>query len=844
MARRVASGVDTNGPQGDAVTARGARNHKRKAKRSQGAARPIAAGDLPRPLRLVWEGQERIAAHLDGSTDRRTALARAEARLDAAIELLIRVLAEFYPMDVAELVTLHNLGGDPETYRETDHEGSIAVVEIVALTAASMPAPSTPLEPARYVPTGAVEAAQRAATEALESASLRVLFDTAEDPSNPLAPLGFAALTREMSLRNTSYPHMLRDTLLGLFGDPAIEADLVAATGLNIHEILAFVDAADEVRQENWGRRLAFQQPVAHLALGRSEDPEVLQREREAIDGLARAALQSASDAGTITSAELVSRTGLDEAKGSAFLELFGLDCSALDPKAAVRELLSGSSPLRTRPIVVDGTGRVTVCHSALMVAAIRPRLEEALTAQGTGEPYFNHRGNFVEADAVRLVTDVLPSPQVHAGFEYFVPDPDAATAEDGPGCTPDRYTKLVEGDGLIIVDDIAVIVESKAVNVSSGTRRGTLGGIRRNLSRVVTEVVDQAHRMRTRIERDMGLRLRDGTWLDLSHVREIHSVAVTLEDLSGIATVTSHLVDAGLVDPQALPWIVSLHDLRIVTELVDRPSDLWFFLRRRTNADVTRRFWAIDELDFYLHFLASGLYVEPDPDVVAAELPHLPAPTIADRRRHAQQGLEFLTSRTGPLDDWYFHRLGIRRTPADKPTATASPELLQLVDDVAATGRPGWPATVIAMLEGSYDERRALLGRVATVIELTGLDGRRHTIPSVMGHTAKTLTVLTMASAAGPQSAEDRKFLTDYTRAKKHQALAARASTVVFDASGQILDLIYDNQSYRPDPALDRLVDTMGLAPLVATPPVPPKARAKQRAEQRKLDRERRSNR
>ena len=573
---------------------------------------------------------------------------------------------------------------------------------------------------------------------------------------------------------------------------------------MTINEILALVDAADERRQEGWEVRLAFQQPVTHLMLGRSNDARIQEQERATLERLARSAQQSAADAGTITSADLATRSGLSETKGAAFLDLFSLDCSSLDPKAVVRDLLNGSSPLRTMPIVVDSTGRATDVNSSTpSIEAIRPRLEEALTAAGTAERYFNHRGHFVEAEAVRLISDVMPSPEVHAGFDYFVPDPDAPSAEDGPGKTPDDYTKLVEGDGLVIIDDIAIIVESKAVNVSSGTRRGAPGGIRRNLSRVVTDVVDQAHRMRTRIERDKGLRMRDGTWLDLSHICETHSVAVTLEDLSGIATVTAHLVDAGLVDPQAMPWVLSLHDLRIITELVDRPSDLWFFLRRRTSPDVTRRFWAIDELDFYMHFLATGLYVKPDPDVVTADLPHLPAPTTADRRRYAQQGLEFLTSRTGPLDDWYFYHLGIRSTPADKPTANASPALLQLIDRVAATGQRGWPATVIAMLEGSDDERRACCSPASQgLLSWLAGDGRRHTIPSVMGTSHKTLTVLTMASAPGPLSAEDLTFFTAFTRAKKHQAKARRAATVIFDAAGEVLELLYENDPYSPDPS------------------------------------------
>lgn len=36
-------------------------------------------------------------------------------------------------MDVAELVHMRNLVGDPEGYRETEHEGNLPVVEIVTL---------------------------------------------------------------------------------------------------------------------------------------------------------------------------------------------------------------------------------------------------------------------------------------------------------------------------------------------------------------------------------------------------------------------------------------------------------------------------------------------------------------------------------------------------------------------------------------------------------------------------------------------------------------------------------------------------------------------------------------
>jgi hypothetical protein len=823
------------------VSQRAARRHRKKVQRARRqAGRPVDPAELPRPLRLVLEGQQRFVEYLSGSPDREAAVAMANDRLDEALGRLIETMRPHYAPDVAELVTLRNLVADPETYRETEHEGSLAVVELVALVAAAMEPPAGALAGARGVPGRVVDQADQAARDALDAASMGVLFSSAEDPENPLSPIGFGSVLREMSLRNTEYPHMLRDTLLGLFGATRIESQLVAATGLTIAEILAMVDAADELHQQRWNdrRNLAL---VAQMALEHPFLPNEQEANREQIEVLTAAAFANPAEAGNLTASDLATATGLSEDKATAFLELFSLDCSEFDPATAAHDLLSGASPLRTRPIVVDSTGRAAVCHSALMVAAIRPRLEEALFAAGAEAMYTKHRGDFVEERAVRLGAGVLPSSTVHTGFEYFVPDPQAASPQDGPSSTPDGYTKLVEGDGLIVLDDIAIIVESKAVDVSEGTRQGRLGGIRRNLSQLITKTVDQAHRMRMRIEKDRGLRLRDGSWLDLSHVREIHSVAVTLEDLSGIATVTSHLVDAGLVDPDALPWIVSLHDLRIIAELVDRPSDFLFFLRRRTHPDVTRKFWAIDELDFYLHFLSTGLYVEPDPDLVASDLPHMPAPTRAERRRYEEQGYEFLTSRTGPLDDWYFHMRGLRSTPAEKPSAVAPAELLKLVDAIAATGKPGWPATVLALVEGSAEMRQLMLDEAARSTARTARDGKTHTFTALWGTSPSTLSLLVFAAVARSVTPAERDRLMLYMRAKKHQTKAAIAATILLDASGTVLDLLYDNTSPGPNAELDELLAT--LQPLERTAPLPPKARArekKRQAEQSKIARER----
>jgi hypothetical protein len=99
----------------------------------------------------------------------------------------------------------------------------------------------------------------------------------------------------------------------------------------------------------------------------------------------------------------------------------------------------------------------------------------------------------------------------------------------------------------------------------------------------------------------------------------------------------------------------------------------------------------------------------------------------------------------------------------------------------------------------------------------------------------------VTAQSLGTPLPETERERLRSYMRAKKHQAQASIAATVVLDASGEVVDLLYENNVPGPDAALDAMGAT--LRPLDRPAPIPPKARAKQKrreAEQAKLKRER----
>lgn len=812
---------------------------RRNKKRSRKSSRVVELSDddvvqLARPLRLIIEGGDRFHAYLRGSGgDPAAAAAVARSEAIAIVRNVATVAEPFDAFDILENVRLSQLLTNPETYQETEHEGSAALIELTALALA-----------ARGHRTGSEEAtgdhrprADAVVQQILDQLGHAVDLGVMSTSLNALSDVGdstalqLGALLRELNVRNLSFTHMLEDTLTELFDEPSVDADCRAALGCSVSEIRKVFKAILVLHEESWRER--FSALGEYVAVIRTEmekanaspaiytpTPEV----RARCEALWDTVWNDPADASTFFDAAIATKADVDPSLVPQVIDLFAYDMTERDPGSAAEEFFGGHAPFRTRPILRDPGGSWVPVHSGLLLPAVRERVEQQLKDAGRWDRYAKHRGDYLEKAALDLLVPHFPTAAVRQGFEYFVPNPDARA----PELIPTDFTKLVEGDGLLLVDDVALILEAKAGALTDPSRAGDARRLARDLRKIVTDAADQAHRLRARIRSDGGLRLRDNSWLDLSHIREIHTIAVSLEDLSGIATLTSDLVRAGVLTGAELPWTVSLHDLRIISELVERPAELLLYLRRRTEPDVTRRFHAIDELDFFLEFHANGLYVEPDPDRVAAEVPQFGEPTVASRRRFKQQPLAMLTSRTDQLDAWYFHQLGIRKTPAPKPRFNANPDLCVLVDALADRRAPGWLRTGTILLDLSGPIQRNSARYARQLADLTHQDGQRHSMTTAGGTRADATFVLAwMTIGLGEPPAQAEENLTRYVAAKKHQLQFATGAGFLFDPAHPEIPcfVAYDNRKPGEDEELDAVLQSYNLRPIERTTARIPKA-------------------
>ena len=746
---------------------------------------PIAqSGDVHAEVikRSVRDGLAVIAA-----LDPESPLESLDDRIRETIRSMSALMDGLDPLEIIEQSRLRALpwhAGQP-TYQAGAESGFsiVEVISIFALTGATTET-ATGTRPAEII-----EGCVALADQLLDLGGLRAVVGA--DPDDPLSEISGMLQTSELRMRSSSYPEALNETLHELFEEPSTDATLRDALGFGLMEATSVLDALHELQVVNMNRRQEGAARAMHAT--HWDDTEATTRdERARAARTIEHAFNPNAVAATVSIADLDRSTGLGVAVIGAVLDAFtwapDADRSTADE---ILGFLSGDNPLRMSPVVRTKSSRAMLVHPASTQSAIRERLELALRRSSGWENYQAHRGTVLEARTQAAFDRLLGPTRAWHGLHYYLP---AADREES--LSPDKYTKRVEGDHLYVFDDVAIVVEDKAVSLSSRSRAGDGFRIQKDLTGIITNAANQADRLIHRIRTDRGIRVHGEGWIDLSGVREFHAVAVSLDDLTSTSTATADLVTAGLIKTSSVPWTVSIHDLDLIAELSSGPEEFLLYLRRRRHPLATALYTAPDELDLYLYFLEAGLYVEDDPDAVRARFSFVPEPTTASRNRWSSQVPGIVTSRTDPLDAWYFEdflrvRSGRSRLPnaPAKPTRAASP-----LDPMIRKLREleGYAATSIAatLLAGDARTQRRMAQYGSDVVRASDRGRIERSVSIPVPSLSDDGWLLVWASCP---STEDReaweKRMRLYLRLKGNQCDLSRAALFAYDgATGALL--------------------------------------------------------
>ena len=611
------------------------------------------------------------------------------------VEAIAAAVKEADAFDVIELMRLRETPMVLDGYRESLSDQMPTAVDVVALILLARGARVSPAtdvkagQPSKVIPDLHNHA------RALLSIGQFMLLSTGQaEKFGPLTTLAATYVGHEINVKFKQYAHIHDRLNDALFSSKHLSTVLLEAFGFTYED---FLDVREAIRSVYLDRFFAARDVLGDVAQeweagGRSgQSTERTEQGRAAVYDL----MFYPGERASFTATDIADASSVPKDRVERILDRFSVSFGAeTDPVTAVESFLSGDNPLRNASLIADVAGNYVTMNVPIGTDCFRQVIEAGLKGQSARwRRYEKRRVTVSEQFSVEYLTKLLGADATHVNLKYFRPNPEVDPVQL-PSTAVDitSIAEQTESDALFLIEDVAVCVEVKGRSVSHQARGGHVQRLTGDLKSTVGEATDQALRLEGLIRTNGGLWLEDKTWLDLSGVREVRSIAVCLDDMGPLGTALDELVRGNVVRSDRFPWIVSLHDLAIIAEVLERPAEFLLYLRRRTESEVSLKFWAIDELDLFMLFLSGQLYVEPDPDRVSEEFLGVRRPSGGDRQRYRSSAVPTrVMTHTDPLDAWVYHQEGSVQEPAPKPVFEVHPALLNLVDFLQDGKKPGW---------------------------------------------------------------------------------------------------------------------------------------------------------
>jgi hypothetical protein len=445
-------------------------------------------------------------------------------------------------------------------------------------------------------------AARRAAESALariRSIAGRSAFAAMVESATATGPKqGLAAdqRHRDLTWRWPSYPEQETD-LIGEIFDPEVGRALASRLGFDAPDALVLLDAVGQIL----GLQLEHHQAEAAQRFGELASPALREelgvgKDAQLMESQLRTAMALGPDLVDVLlfdAARLARHSGLAEEAVAVFLDLFSCQFGSTRGTAG----LSGQSTIRHRPFVEIGDGLYLLTSFGNLHYAIRPALEDALGEGEEFQAFQIKRAAAVESHAATSLRRTLgPQAGIYSNLRFDL----------------DGHRNL-EVDILVLIDDLALVVEAKGGTLGSNARSGKPAPLSRTVQSVIGKGIEQSTRLARALAEDKPVQFRDHSSnapvdIDLDPIQRAQAIVVTLEDLSWLASRRGTLRELGAATAAGVdsPWVVSVFDLDLITRMCRHAAELTLYSALRPDLDP--RVLAYDELEIWLTYLNESL--------------------------------------------------------------------------------------------------------------------------------------------------------------------------------------------------------------------------------------------
>jgi hypothetical protein len=575
------------------------------------------------------------------------------------------------------------------------HQGLDAVVEYVSLLYLKhdeMPGRKPPPDAA------ALQHINDLAEEIVTKTTLLHIMMSADPrrtgPPPAIEGARFRTITQGFYERGAAYPHHQEQLLRRLFSP--FDAELVGRAGFDTESALKIVNAITPVMERQVKAR--FKQTLATIKSASTALKQYRHKQKptdeqwiplcEQLNEMGtRQALREVEqrltawlflflgDAYSLDAGTIAQEAAVPPEKVLAFLARFSTECSSV-PSTFWRP--EPDHLLKLKPLVK--LGEVYLCpNPRLLLWSVKAQLEAVLTSNEAPprlvSRYARARAAFLEGEVLALLQQALQPSIAQQGLKYKY---------GGEGC---------ELDGLLLHDCNLFLIEAKSGSITAAAKRGGVLRLERHLEELLGDSHAQVERARKYVlesERpEFTTPSGSSIVLDRGKIRNIFTVTPTLEPLNIFTACLTDTARTGIFMQGPLAWAVSIADLRVITEVIEFPSQLIHYLLRRTRMNELGWIQSLDELDLFGYYLKRGLYFE---DVVEGHPHQL-----------------FVTGSTDEIDRYYEQLGHSSKKQPRKPRQIMPKTLRTMLEDLEKWRAAGYSAISCALLDMDARTRRQL---------------------------------------------------------------------------------------------------------------------------------------
>lgn len=367
----------------------------------------------------------------------------------------------------------------------------------------------------------------------------------------------------------------------------------------------------------------------------------------------------------SFSAAELAEMTNVDERTIELVLERLALP---VGEGAGTYDSPFRTSPLRARPFVSwQGT-------YLLPAPGIIGREYVTLIERHLSQPtktFHQRRARVVDDYAVELLASLFPGCQAHGRLFY----------------TPMGGDEF-ETDGLLLWDDVALIIEGKGAALGASVERGDVARLRNDIAKTIEHAWEQGKRVRDELLSERGAQFRTDSGeivrVERGEIRTVFVINPTIHLMSDYAPQLARLRHLDLFRDGEYPFSVFVNDLRVIVETLSGPAEFLTYLTWRSKLPLGESVLVGDEIDLLGMFLLRG--------------------QISRRLSLDPGNLIVVNGSTVDFDDFYMAQTPGKRR-ARRPRMFSIPPVNRFLERLEQERPPGWRASAEVALELSLPE-------------------------------------------------------------------------------------------------------------------------------------------